>query len=62
MSEAKKHEGQAALIEGLEKSVGEMKELVANTGREKEGLEERLMAAKQTMLAQEKELQSKEAK
>ncbi len=62
VSEAKKHEGQAVLIEDLERSVDEMKGLVAITEREKKGLEERLMAAKETLLAQEKELQSKETK
>ncbi len=62
ITEAKKHEGQAALIGDLEKSIEEMKGQVIAGEREKEGLEERLLAAKKTLLAQENEFQAKESK
>ncbi|XP_064403759.1 coiled-coil domain-containing protein 170-like isoform X3 [Halichondria panicea] len=62
VTEAKKHEGQAAQIGDLEKSIEEMKGQVVAGEREKEGMEERLLAAKKTLLAQENEFQAKESK
>ncbi len=62
VTEAKKREGQAALVGDLEKTIEEMKGQVVAGEREKEGMEERLLAAKKTLLAQENELQAKESK
>jgi len=60
VSEARQHEGQAARIEGLEKDKAELCEQLQTSSREKEGLEERLGAARDTLLAQERELQGKD--
>lgn len=62
VAEAKKHETQAAQITDLHRTNEEIKTSLSAVEREKEGLEERLLAAKETLLAQEKELQAKESK
>lgn len=62
VAEAKKYEKQSAQITDLQRTQEEMKGSLCAVEKEKEGLEERLLAAKETMLAQEKELQAKESK
>lgn len=62
VSEAKKHEDQAEVIAELKKSSQELRAALVTAGKDKEGLEERLLVAKQTLLAQEKEMKAKEAK
>ena len=49
-------------IKDLQCNNEETKSSLCAVEREKEGLEERLLAAKETLLAQEKELQAKESK